>query len=118
MGRQYDCLLLCPEAYNLLSNPTSLADVLGYDNVDEFYECFFMDNKETDLNDFKSNFKLWNQEVPGEYGYNSCYIIPVQMALEKTYLADGLICDLNDAVCGEDCDYRTFLLSAERWEII
>ena len=118
MGRQYECYTLCPEAYNLLSNPTALAEALGYENVDEFYESFFMDNREEDLNNFRANFKPWNQEVPGGYGSSSCYIIPAQMVLEKEYLVDGLVCDINEAICGEGCDYHTFLLSTEDWQII
>ena len=114
MGRQYDCMDICPSFYNLISTPDLLAEELGYSDAEEMYDTFEM--TAADLAALKNKLKYWNDVVPKKYGEQDAYIVPIDLLTDPENM---LLLDANDVICdGMNGGYNVFLLSTEDWGMI
>ena len=77
MARQYDCMDICPEAYQMLSNPSALCEALGCEDLETLLDLYEM--TEPELAAFKAKWKHWDSVVPPKYGSQDVYIIPIDM---------------------------------------
>lgn len=111
-GRQYDCMDLCPEGYSLLSNPTALAEAMGYDDLNDF--CDVYEIEVGDIAVWRNKFKYWNDIVPSGYGTCDCYIIATEV---MTWQENMIILDMElEDICDDNIGgYHVFLLSTEGW---
>lgn len=116
MARQYDCTDICPEGYNLLANPTALAQAMGFgDNLEKF--CATYEMTIADIAAFRAKFKYWNDAIPSGYGTCDCYVLPIDSMTDQENM---LLLDIEaEAVCDEHTGgYYVFLLSTEDWGMI
>lgn len=107
--------IICPAAYNLLSNPDALFDVLGCADEDEFYEWYELTR--ADILNLHAKFKYWKKEIPNSPYSGDCYVIPADIVSEMG-IADGLLNDLCDLECESGLDYQVLYFSTEDWQII
>ena len=110
MPFRYNVVDLCPEAYNLLSNPEALYEALGYDE-ELFYETFEM--TPDDIAAFQQKLRRWGDLIPSSWSGADVYVVPDEI-LE--WNENGLLLDLNEMVCdGETGGFHVLTLSTEEW---
>ena len=114
MGRQYDCFDICPEFYNLIQNPSALAEALGCADAEDMLELYEMTTSDLDV--LKNKLKYWNDVVPSGYERKDVYIVPNDIL---TWQEDMLLLDANEIICnGENGGYNVFTLSTEAWGML
>ena len=111
MAFKYNVVDICPNAYDLLSNLESLANELGYADVDEMLSTYEM--TASDIATFKNKLKYWPDLIPSGWGTPDLYVIPNDM---MTGEENGLLSDLNNVICnGETGGFNVLIFSYEAW---